>query len=93
MQLTFVLDDDKLICQVTYVLVDRALDLLQIRPERPRPASLGKLPIATCEHMIVDGRTRSLVPYPLSPTRLGRGSVQCVVLREARLPPPSRKHT
>jgi len=54
---------DKITPQVTYVYVRRsiALDLHQIRPARGiRPASLGKLAAATCEHMIVDGRTDGL---------------------------------
>jgi len=39
------------------------LDLHHIRPEACIWASLGKLAAATCEHMIVDGRTR----YPYYP--------------------------
>ena len=41
------------------------LDLHQIRPEACIRASLGKRAAATCEHMIVDGRTRYPYYYPL----------------------------
>ena len=86
MRLTFVLD--KLLRKSpTYVLVDRA----RSSPDKARGirASLGKRAAATCEHMIVDGRTRYPYYYPLHGRPVKRTTR---TTRRPGPPSPSRYH-